>query len=151
LQGTTTVTASGGIVTFSNLADNIAETISLNFSSLPALTTVSSNNIVVSPAAATQLVIHTQPGALATAFQPFHPQPVIYIEDQYGNRETGDNSTQVTASLNTGSGPLSGTKTVTAVAGIATFTNLADTTAETITLKFTSTPALSTAVSSPIV
>ena len=135
LQGTTTVTVSGGIATFTNLADNKAETISLQFTSSPALTAAISSNIVVSPAAATQLVIHTQPAATATAFVPFNPQPVIYVEDQFGNRETGDNTTQVTASLNTGSGPLSGTTTVTAAAGVATFTNLADTTAETITLQ----------------
>jgi hypothetical protein len=151
LQGTTTVTASGGIATFTNLADNKAETTSLQFLSLPSLAAAISNSIVISPAAATQLVIHTQPAATATAFVPFHPQPVIYVADQYGNRETGDNSTQVTASLNSGAGPLLGTTTVTVAGGAATFTNLADATAETITLHFTSVPVLSSAVSSAIV
>ena len=151
LQGTTSVTDSGGIATFTNLADNKAETISLQFTSVPVLAAATSNNIVISPAAATQLAIHTQPAASATAFVPFNPQPVVYVEDQYGNLETGDNSTSVTASLNTGSGPLLGTATVTVAGGIATFTNLADATAETITLQFTSVPVLSSAVSIPIV
>ena len=71
----------------------------------------------------------------------FSTQPVVYVEDQYGNVETGDNTTQVTAaSLPIGSGPLQGTTTVTVAAGIATFTNLADDKAETITLHFTSSP-----------
>ena len=117
----------------------------------PSLTAAISNNIVVSPAAATQLVIHTQPAATATAFVPFNPQPVIYVEDQFGNLETGDNSTQVTASLNSGTGPLLGTTTVTVAGGVATFTNLANATAETITLQFTSVPVLSSAISNAIV
>ena len=62
---------------------------------------------------------------------------MIDEEDQYGNLETGDNSTVVTASLSSGTGPLQGTTTVTRLGGVATFTNLADDTAETITLKFT--------------
>jgi hypothetical protein len=151
LQGTTTMTVSGGIATFTNLADNKAGTIALQFTSVPVLSSTTSNNIVISPAAATQLAIHTEPSSTATQFVPFNPQPVVYVEDQYGNRETGDNTTEVTASLNTGSGPLLGTTTVRVSGGIATFTNLADATAETITLRFTSNPTLVQAVSSPIV
>ncbi len=98
----------------------------------------SSNSIVVSPAAATQLVIHTQPSATATAGQAFATQPVVYEEDQFGNLETGDNSTVVTATLESGTGPLQGTTAVTVSGGVATFANLADNTAETISLDFTS-------------
>ena len=151
LQGTTTVTASGGIATFTDLSDNKAETTPLQFLSLPSLAAAISNNIVISPAAATQLVIHSQPAATATAFVPFNPQPVIYVEDQFGNLETGDNSTQVTASLHIGTGPLLGATTVTVAGGVATFGNLANAIAETITLQFTSVPALSAPVSNPIV
>ena len=94
------------------------------------------------PRAATgQLAIHTQPSPTATAGLPFSTQPVVYVEDQFGNLVTGDNTTQVTVtSLPSGSGPLQGTTTVTVSGGIATFTNLADNTAETITLHFTSAP-----------
>ncbi len=98
-----------------------------------------------------QIMIHTQPSARATAGQAFATQPVIYVEDQSGNLETGDNSTRVTASLESGSGALEETLTVTASGGIATFTNLADNTAGTISLLFTSVPALTPAVSSNIV
>ena len=127
LQGTTTVTASGGIATFTNLADNNAETITIQFTSSPVLTAATSNSIVVT-APATQLVIHTQPSPTATAGVAFSTQPVVYVEDQYGNLETGDNTTQVTAALGSGTGPLLGTTTVTVSGGIATFTNLSDNT-----------------------
>ena len=95
LQGTTTVTVSGGIATFTNLADDKAETITLQFTSSPVLTAATSSNVVISPAAASQLAIETQPSPTATAGVAFSTQPVVYVEDQYGNLETGDNTTQV--------------------------------------------------------
>ena len=61
------MTVSGGIATFTDLADNTAETISIQFTSLPVLTAATSNNIVINPAAASQLVIATQPSPTATA------------------------------------------------------------------------------------
>ena len=147
LQGTTTETVSGGIATFTDLADNKAETIALQFTSVPVLTFAISSSIAVSPAGASQLLIATQPSATATAGQQFATQPVVYVEDQYGNLETGDNKTQVTAaSLPAGSGPLQGTTTETVSGGIATFTDLADNKAETISLQFTSVPVLTSAI-----
>jgi hypothetical protein len=149
LRGTLTSTVSGGMATFLNLADNTAETLSLKFTS-PDLATATSTNIVVSPAAADKLVIHTQPSAAATAGQAVSVQPVIYEEDQYGNRETTDSTTVVTAAIASGSGPLQGTPTATVLDGVATFTNLADDTAETISLGFTY-PGLVTATSNNVV
>ena len=67
-------------------------------------------SIVVIAAAAYQLVIHTQPSSTATAGQAFATQPVIYEEDRFGNLETADNSTVVTAALESGTGPLQGTR-----------------------------------------
>jgi hypothetical protein len=150
LQGTTTVTVSGGVATFTNLSDNKAETISLMFTSVPTFTPTTSNDIVVGAATATRLVIHSQPSPTATAGSPFATQPVIYVEDQYGNLETGDNNTRVTASPRIGKGPLLGTTTVTVTGGIATFTNLHDNKVETIALLFTA-PALAKVQSNPIV
>jgi len=149
LLGTLKVTVSGGIATFTNLADNTAGTISLVFTSVPVLTPAISGNIAISPAKASQLVIHIQPSATAKAGQAFATQPVIYEEDKYGNLETGDNSTQVTVALKTGTGPLLGKTTVTVAGGIATFVGLADGTAGTIILVFTSRP-LAKATSNPI-
>ncbi len=101
------------------------------------LTGVSSDPIVISPAAASQIVIQTQPSATATAGVAFATQPVIAEEDQYGNVETGDNSTPVTVSLASGTGRLLGTTmTVTVAGGVATFAGLYDDMAETISLDF---------------
>ena len=135
LQGTTQITVSGGVANFTNLADNLAETISLKFTS-STLASLASNSILVGPAPAAQLVIHTAPSTTATAGQPFAVQPVIYILDSNGNLESGDNTSVITASLSSGSGPLGGTVAATASGGIVTFTNLVDDTAETIALKF---------------
>jgi hypothetical protein len=110
----------------------------------------SSHSLTVNPAVAYQLVIETPPSSTATAGQAFATQPVIYEEDKYGNLETGDNTTVVTAVIGEGSGPLLGTVSVTVVGGVAVFTDLYDDTAETITLKFTSN-TLVTATSGGIV
>jgi hypothetical protein len=87
----------------------------------------------------TQPVGNTSGSALAT-------QPVVRIVDAAGNTiTTSTASVTVTAS----GGTLGGTTTVSAVAGIATFTNLTHTTAGTNTLTFASTsPTTLTSVTS---
>ena len=133
LQGTTTATVLGGVATFTSLADDRAEIDHAQFTG-GGFERRSPSSIVVSPAAASKLVIHTQPSATATAGQAFATQPVIYEEDQFGNLETGDNSTIVTA---VAAPPAPGrfrAATVTVSGGVATFTNLTDDTAETIAL-----------------
>jgi hypothetical protein len=94
--------------------------------------------VAVAPAAPTQLVLHTPPSPTATAGVAFATQPVLYVEDAFGNLETGDNATQVTVALHTGTDVLHGTATVTASGGVATFTNLSYNKAEAISLDFTS-------------
>ncbi len=91
----------------------------------------------MTPAAAYQLVITAQPSTAAAAGVPFATQPVVEEQDQYGNLEIADDSAEVKASLESGTGPLQGTVTVQVSGGIATFTDLADDTVETITLQFT--------------
>ena len=81
-------------------------------------------------------VVHTEPSSGATAGQAFGTQPVVYEEDSSGNLVTSDNTTSVTATIGSGTGPLAGTVTVTVVGGVATFSNLAADTADTITLSF---------------
>ena len=107
LVGTTTVTVAGGIATFTNLAEDTAGTFSLEFRG-NGLTAATSTNVVVSPAAASKLVVHTQPSATAIAGQAFAVQPVVYEEDAFGNLETTDNTSLVTATLASGVGPLEG-------------------------------------------
>ena len=64
-----------------------------------ALGLAPSQTETITPAAAAALVVHTQPSSSATAGVAFVTQPVIYEEDQYGNVETGDSNTVVSASL----------------------------------------------------
>ena len=135
LKGTTAVTVSGGVARFSNLVDNMAETITLSFAT-GQLTSLPTNAIVVSPGAAARLVIATQPSTSATAGQAFAVQPVIYIEDASGNIETTDNTTVVSVALASGEGLPQGTTSVTVKDGVATFAGLNEITAGTIALEF---------------
>src|SRR5271157_3382689 len=152
LQGTTTMTLSSGVARFSGLSYNKAETMDIFFTTTAGVFSATSNNVVVSPAAASQLVITQQPSAAATVGAAFTTQPVIYKEDQFGNLETADNTTVVTAALNSGTGPLQGTTTATVSGGVATFTNLADDTAETMNIAFTTNASgVSSATSSNVV
>jgi subtilisin family serine protease len=107
------------------------------------------DRFTISPAAAVRLVIAAQPSSRATAGQAFRIQPTVYEEDEFGNVETGDNSTVVSASLSAGIGPLQGTRTVTVSSGVASFSDLADNAAETISLTMNS-GALEQAISSTI-
>ena len=122
------------MATFSNLADDTAETITLGFTG-DGLTSPASVPIVVSPAAASKLVFKTEPPATATAGIPFATPTEIEELDQFGNLETSDSSTMITVSLASGTGPIQGTSTVTVSGGVATFANLSDDTAGTIKLQ----------------
>jgi hypothetical protein len=136
LQGTVSVTVVGGVATFTNLADNLAETFSLKFAAA-GLQAGPTANIVVSPAAPFSLTIHTQPPGTATAGQAFTTQPVVYEEDRFGNLEVNDNTTMTSASIANGTGPLKGSTVVAITGGIATFTDLSANTAHSIALRFT--------------
>ncbi len=145
LQGTTSVAAVAGVTTFSGLFATNAGSITLTFSS-GALSTATSGSIAVSPAAANHLRITTQPSATATAGVAFGTQPVVQIEDQYGNLRNGDT---LSISAASSSGTLQGTTSVAAVAGVTTFSGLFATNAASITLTFSSgalTPATSTSI-----
>ena len=98
LQGTTTETVSGGIATFTNLADDTAETITLQLHQrrLSYARPFPLASSVARPRPASWS-IDTQPSDTATAGVAFATQPVVYVEDQFGNLVTGDNTTQVTA------------------------------------------------------
>ena len=127
-----------------------AETITLEFTG-GDLTSSPDVPIVVSPAAASKLVIQTQPSSTATAGQPFaDPARHLHEEDQYGNIETGDNSTRGHGVAGQRHRAAPGTTSVTAVGGVATFTGLGDNTAETITLTFSG-GGLTAGPSNPIV
>ena len=100
--------------------------------------TANLNAVVVGPAAATKLVLATQPSSTATAGVPFAQQPVIYIEDTYGNIRSNDTLTVTALRTSTsGAGTLLGTTNMAAVGGVATYTNLAHGYATNITITFT--------------
>src|SRR6266446_3188064 len=86
LQGTTSEQAISGEATFTDLSDNLANTITLLFTA-PGLTSVTSDSIVVGPGQANRLTFSTQPGSAASGV-PFGVQPVIESQDQFGNLST---------------------------------------------------------------
>src|SRR5207249_1923967 len=100
-----------------------AETMNLAFTSnANGVTAATSNDVVVSPAAASQLVLTTQPSATATAGVALATQPVVAEEDQFGNILSGDSSHTVTVARGShGSDAVHGTLTVTLTNGMATF------------------------------
>ena len=75
-------------------------------------------------------------GSGVGAGQTFSTQPVVDEEDQYGNLETGDNSTLVTAALSSSGGRLMGNATVLVRDGVATFSGLGAETAGATALVF---------------
>src|SRR5262249_31776746 len=83
LQGTTTISAIGGVATFSSLSHNVATTLTIQFTS-GALASATSDNILVSPASASRLGIQTQSSASAVIGVIFLQQPVVRVEDAFG-------------------------------------------------------------------
>ncbi len=86
---------------------------------------------------ATSLQFNQEP-TNTTAGATMSPAVTVGILDGFGNPVTTDNTTQVTLSVASGPGTLTGGGPVTAVGGIATFPNLVFDTAGTYTLKATS-------------
>ena len=120
LGGTVSEQASGGIATFDNLILTTAGQYSFNAAD-GALTGAKSNSFSVVAAAASQLVFIGEPsgGVAGAAISAVD----VSVEDQFNNLVTGDTS-QVTISLNSGPGSLSGTTSATVSSGVAKFTNL---------------------------
>src|SRR5206468_12638502 len=137
LQGSAALNAVNGLVSFTNLSHLVATTITIDFASAGVAGTTSAN-IAVSPAPASKLTLLTQPSSTAIAGVVFAQQPVIRIEDPYGNLRASDNSTVVTATRNAGSGVLQGTTSLGAVNGLVSFTNLSHNVATTISIDFAS-------------
>jgi hypothetical protein len=125
LGGTLTVTASGGVATFSGL--KLPTTIAGRYNSLyvsgGGFGWGITNTITVTPAAAAQVVITQQPPATVKVNGAFGLQ--ASIEDQYGNVVTTATNTVSVAFANNPTGAtLGGTLTATASQGVATFSGL---------------------------
>jgi hypothetical protein len=94
---------------------------------------VSSSSSVTTPP--TQLTVTNQPMGAQTG-SALASQPVVQIRDA-NNQLVAGATTSVTAAIASGSGTLSGATMVSAVGGVATFTNLVVTGPGTYTLRFT--------------
>jgi hypothetical protein len=138
LGSATTVSFSNGSAT-STLIAHKAENAKLLTATDGLLTSATANGIAptFSPTigAAARLGIATQPSAVAGAGTVFAQQPVVAVQDTYGNTIT-NSAVAVTAAA--GVGNLQGTTTVNATNGTATFAGLSLTNSGTNTLTFTS-------------
>jgi trimeric autotransporter adhesin len=102
--------------------------------------------------AATKLAITTQPTAPVTNGAVLAAQPVVAIQDQYGNTVTSDNSTLVTAAVSSGSWAIGGTLVKTAVSGVTTFNDITASSNSAVisaTIGFTSSPTYTSTISTP--
>jgi uncharacterized repeat protein (TIGR03803 family) len=117
IGGTTSVSAVGGVATFTGLSMTLAANYVLTATDL-VLPVATSNSFNINPAAATHLVVTQQP-TTTTAGQTIGTTKVS-VEDTYGNIVTSDTSSVIVSTDVT----LGGTTTVQAAGGIATFANL---------------------------
>ena len=123
LDGTLVMSAAAGIADFSDLTLDKAGTgytIQATGSGVSAATTSAFD---VTPAAASQLLITSQPPSTVTAGNTFGL--TVSAEDQYGNVATGfAGGVTIALKSNPGSGTLGGTLSEDSASGVAAFSNL---------------------------
>ncbi len=125
LTGGGAVTVVNGVATFAGLSiNNPGVGYTLTASSTGA-TSVNSNPFNITSQPATQLTFGVQPSD-AAAGASITPSITVEVRDASNAIVTGDNSTQVTLTINNNpsGGTLGGTVTQTAVNGVATFNNV---------------------------
>src|SRR5690606_36359936 len=124
LSGTTTQSATSGVATFSGLSLNKVGTGYTLTAASTGLTGATSNGFDITPGAATKLVFSVQPSTVQ-AGAVISPSVQVAVQDAFNNTVTGS-SASITLALgaNPSGGALSGTATVAASAGVATFGNL---------------------------
>ncbi len=124
LTGTTAIAAVSGVATFANLSINLAGTGYTLTAAATGLPTVTSGAFNITPGAATQLAFTVQPST-ATAGASISPAVQVTARDAQGNTVPSfTSSVTVAIGTNPGGGTLSGTTTVAAVSGVATFSTL---------------------------
>ena len=124
LSGTKTVNAVGGVATFSGLSVDKAGTGYTLVALSGALASATSAGFDIGPSAPAKLGFTAQPST-ATAGVAISPAVQIAVQDQFGNTVSSA-TVLLTVAIgdNPGGGALSGTPTVSAVNGVATFNNL---------------------------
>ncbi|NJN83115.1 MAG: hypothetical protein HC802_13065, partial [Caldilineaceae bacterium] len=153
LNGGGGLPAVSGVVTFTAVNYEGADDIYLR-ATAAGLTSACSTLVDMNPATATKLVFTQQPSSSATAGANFAQQPVVQIQDQFGNRTADSDSVTLTPFMNASctdaaSGTLNGGGAQGANAGEATFSAVNYEKAETFYLKATSgslTAACSTSI-----
>ena len=124
LSGTTTVAAVSGVATYANLSVNKSGSGYTLSASSSGLTGAVSTPFAINPGVATLLAITVQP-TNTTAGAAITPAVQVTARDALGNTATGFvGDVTMAIQANPGSGTLSGTTTVTAVAGVASFPTL---------------------------
>ncbi|WPB74180.1 S8 family serine peptidase [Archangium violaceum] len=123
LSGTATVPAVSGVATFTGLSINKVGTGYTLVASSPDLTGVTSSGFIITPAAASRLAFLTQPST-AQAGSAIAPAVQVAITDTHGNVTTSTANVVLALSASPAGAALSGTTTVAAVGGVATFSNL---------------------------
>jgi len=124
LTGTASVATVNGVATFSNLSiDKIGTGYTLIATS-PNLAAAISTSFAVGPGPASRLGFTVQPSPAVTGVV-ITPAVAVAVQDAGGSIiTTATHSITVAIGTNAGSGTLSGTTTVAAVNGVATFSNL---------------------------
>ncbi|HXJ30432.1 MAG TPA: hypothetical protein VNG35_07320, partial [Gemmatimonadales bacterium] len=124
LSGTSTVAAAAGIASFSGLSINKSGTGYTLTATAPGLQSTSCGPFNITSGTASQLAFTVQPSNVA-AGSAITPQVEVTARDALGNVATGFAGTVTIAIANNPSGgTLTGTLSVAAVAGVASFTNL---------------------------
>src|SRR5262249_15928781 len=124
LSGTLTVAAVGGVATFSNLSIDKVGTGYKLAASDGSLGGATSTGFNITPAAADHLGFGVQP-TTTVAGVAISPAVTVRVLDQFDNLVTSATSNVTVAiGTNAGGGTLSGTLTLAAAGGVATFSNL---------------------------
>ncbi len=136
-----TVQASGGVATFTGITLTTAGSYTLSAADTDrvGMTAATSGTITISPAAPTALAFSTVPPATGTAGVAL-TNFVVSVRDAYGNAITSGTGATDSIKLSVATGPggiSSGATTVTATAGVATFSGITFNTAGTYTLTAT--------------
>ncbi|MDP7319016.1 MAG: DUF2341 domain-containing protein [Bacteriovoracaceae bacterium] len=142
LSGTTTIAAINGIATFNDISINKAGAGFTLQASSPGLTNASSSQFDITAAPPTQLSIKTQPLGNITKDTIFSPPLEIEIHDANGNLVSNATNTIVIDFQNdpsSGAATLSGTTSIAAINGVATFNDIEiDTLGDNYSFTFTS-------------
>jgi hypothetical protein len=150
LGGTLSVAAVNGIATFADVEIDIAAAgYTIVATTTGGLTDVTSAPFTIAPGAPTQLAYQQQPSD-AAAGDLIAPAITVRILDSLGNLvATANNAVTLAFGANPGGGTLSGTTTVNAVNGVATFSTLSINRAATGYTLVASATSLSSATSDP--